>query len=146
MSISLTPNTGSAPEEKLLNNNISTNYTTIKRRLTSDVHSDPKNDHPDCLLLLLSLDPRGGHVLPQTVDWLAAPAASQHYLVTLGFRKREDSLLLKMIYSIKWPSPPGLSTVYVCIESYLTHAVNAPIQQVKQSTHSSDLMVSTVTK
>uniref|UniRef100_A0A3Q1J7H8 Uncharacterized protein n=1 Tax=Anabas testudineus TaxID=64144 RepID=A0A3Q1J7H8_ANATE len=62
-------------------------------------------------------DPKGGHVLPHTVDWLSAPAAPQQYFITLGFRKREDSRLLKKIHSRKWPPFPGLSSECVCIES-----------------------------
>ncbi|XP_071343435.1 spermatogenesis-associated protein 16-like isoform X2 [Trachinotus anak] len=51
-------------------------------------------------------DPRGGHVLPQTTDWLSAAAEPLHYLITLGFRRREDGLFLKKMYSRIWPSLP----------------------------------------
>uniref|UniRef100_A0A3Q1CT91 Spermatogenesis associated 16 n=1 Tax=Amphiprion ocellaris TaxID=80972 RepID=A0A3Q1CT91_AMPOC len=43
-------------------------------------------------------DPKGGHILPQTTHWLSAPAVPQYYLITLGFRRREDGVFLKSIY------------------------------------------------
>ncbi|XP_042271656.1 spermatogenesis-associated protein 16-like isoform X4 [Thunnus maccoyii] len=52
-------------------------------------------------------DPRGGHVLPQTTDWLSVPAVPKHYLITLGFRRREDGLFLKKIHSRICPSFTG---------------------------------------
>ncbi|KAM7410628.1 hypothetical protein PAMA_001862 [Pampus argenteus] len=52
-------------------------------------------------------DPRGGHVLPQTTDWLSAPAVTKRYLLTLGFRRREDGLFLKKMHSRIWPSFTG---------------------------------------
>eukprot|EP00064_Thunnus_orientalis_P009765 superscaffoldBa00001261_g9791 len=53
-------------------------------------------------------DPRGGHVLPQTTDWLSVPAVPKHYLITLGFRRREDGLFLKKIHSRICPSFTGV--------------------------------------
>uniref|UniRef100_A0A3B4WIV6 Spermatosis associated 16 n=1 Tax=Seriola lalandi dorsalis TaxID=1841481 RepID=A0A3B4WIV6_SERLL len=60
-------------------------------------------------------DPRGGHVLPQTTDWLSAGAVPQRYLITLGFRRREDGIFLKKMYSRIWPSLPGPCTL--CVET-----------------------------
>ncbi|XP_051233435.1 spermatogenesis-associated protein 16-like [Dicentrarchus labrax] len=51
-------------------------------------------------------DPRGGHVLPQTTELLSATDVSQHYLMTLGFRRKEEGLILKKIFSGIWPSLP----------------------------------------
>ncbi|KAM7388772.1 hypothetical protein PAMP_024922 [Pampus punctatissimus] len=53
-------------------------------------------------------DPRGGHVLPQTTDWLSAPGVTKHYLITMGFRRREDGLFLKKMHSRIWPSFTGV--------------------------------------
>uniref|UniRef100_A0A3B4VLW9 Spermatosis associated 16 n=1 Tax=Seriola dumerili TaxID=41447 RepID=A0A3B4VLW9_SERDU len=85
------------------------------------IHSDPNTNRPDlCLsffffLFFFSSDPRGGHVLPQSTDWLSAGAVPQRYLITLGFRRREDGIFLKKMYSTIWPSLPGLCTL--CVET-----------------------------
>uniref|UniRef100_A0A8C4EAM5 Spermatosis associated 16 n=1 Tax=Dicentrarchus labrax TaxID=13489 RepID=A0A8C4EAM5_DICLA len=65
--------------------------------------------HPN-LYVSSSSDPRGGHVLPQTTELLSATDVSQHYLMTLGFRRKEEGLILKKIFSGIWPSLPGLCT------------------------------------
>uniref|UniRef100_A0A3B4YVZ5 Spermatogenesis associated 16 n=1 Tax=Stegastes partitus TaxID=144197 RepID=A0A3B4YVZ5_9TELE len=48
----------------------------------------------------------GGHILPQTTDWLSAEP--QQYLLTLGFRRREDGVFLKNIFRDLWPDSPGV--------------------------------------
>uniref|UniRef100_A0A3B4VLV3 Spermatosis associated 16 n=1 Tax=Seriola dumerili TaxID=41447 RepID=A0A3B4VLV3_SERDU len=68
-------------------------------------------------------DPRGGHVLPQSTDWLSAGAVPQRYLITLGFRRREDGIFLKKMYSTIWPSLP---------DSGGKGAVLSPKQQQKE--------------
>ncbi|XP_008277524.1 spermatogenesis-associated protein 16 [Stegastes partitus] len=50
-------------------------------------------------------DSRGGHILPQTTDWLSAEP--QQYLLTLGFRRREDGVFLKNIFRDLWPDSPA---------------------------------------
>uniref|UniRef100_A0A3P8U5Z9 Spermatogenesis associated 16 n=1 Tax=Amphiprion percula TaxID=161767 RepID=A0A3P8U5Z9_AMPPE len=62
-------------------------------------------------------DPKGGHILPQTTHWLSAPAVPQYYLITLGFRRREDGVFLKSIYPDLCPKLSGLSPVCL-VETY----------------------------
>ncbi|XP_040895419.1 spermatogenesis-associated protein 16-like [Toxotes jaculatrix] len=75
-------------------------------------------------------DPRGGHILPQTTDWLSASAVPQNYLITLGFRRREDGLFLKKIYSRIWPFLPDIREEGVLLR---------PQQQQKQEVESQKL-------
>lgn len=57
------------------------------------------------LLSLLSADTQGLHVLPQTADWSTFPP--QQYLLTLGFKNKEDGKFLEKVSSRKLPTFTG---------------------------------------
>lgn len=68
----------------------------------------PENDATPARLLLLSLpiaDTQGLHVLPQTADWSSFPP--QQYLLTLGFKNKEDGKFLEKVSSRKLPTFTG---------------------------------------
>lgn len=61
---------------------------------------------PDLLLLSLPFsDTQGLHVLPQTADWSSFPP--QQYLLTLGFKNKEDGKFLEKVSSRKLPTFTG---------------------------------------
>uniref|UniRef100_A0A3Q1FDE0 Spermatosis associated 16 n=1 Tax=Acanthochromis polyacanthus TaxID=80966 RepID=A0A3Q1FDE0_9TELE len=69
---------------------------------------------------LIFTDPKGDHIQPQTTQWLSAPAVPQHYLITLGFRRRQDGVFLKRLYPDLCPKLPGLSPMepHELVETY----------------------------
>lgn len=69
---------------------------------------------PDLLLLSLPFsDTQGLHVLPQTADWSSFPP--QQYLLTLGFKNKEDGKFLEKVSSRKLPTFTGDWNLHVQI-------------------------------
>ncbi|XP_021052407.1 spermatogenesis-associated protein 16 [Mus pahari] len=80
-------------------------YTPYATRITSDNIEKVKEvfmkTHPgyvDCIYT----DAQGLHVLPQTADWSCFPP--QQYLLTLGFKNKEDGKFLEKVSSRKFPT------------------------------------------
>lgn len=72
---------------------------------------------PKSLVHILCIsDLQGLHILPQTVDWSSFPP--QQYLLTLGFKNKEDGKFLEKLSSRKLPTftgkSPGLIIILQC--------------------------------
>ncbi|XP_076880248.1 spermatogenesis-associated protein 16-like [Brachyhypopomus gauderio] len=55
-------------------------------------------------------DPHGGHVLPHSTDW---SVSAQHYVLTLGFRRRQDGDFLDKLLHRKCPTFTGPHAPFV---------------------------------
>ncbi|KAJ7992844.1 hypothetical protein DPEC_G00266250 [Dallia pectoralis] len=52
-------------------------------------------------------DPSGCHLLPQTTDWRNPPSTQQRYILTLGFRNKQDGSFLSKLTNRTWASFTG---------------------------------------
>ncbi|KAM7331018.1 hypothetical protein ACRRTK_010207 [Alexandromys fortis] len=84
-------------------------YTPFATRIRADKIEKVKEvfvkTHPayvDCIYT----DTQGLHVLPQTADWSSFPP--QQYLLTLGFKNKEDGKFLEKVSSRKLPTFTGV--------------------------------------
>ncbi|CAO2613590.1 Spermatogenesis-associated protein 16 [Lemmus lemmus] len=85
--------------------NFSVMYTPFATKIKADKIEKVKEvfikTHPayvDCIYT----DTQGLHVLPQTADWSSFPP--QQYLLTLGFKNKEDGKFLEKVSSRKLPT------------------------------------------
>uniref|UniRef100_H0WIF1 Spermatogenesis-associated protein 16 n=2 Tax=Otolemur garnettii TaxID=30611 RepID=H0WIF1_OTOGA len=80
-------------------------YTPFATKLRADKIEKVKEvftkTHPAYVEYIYT-DLQGLHVLPQTVDWSSFPP--QQYLLTLGFRNKEDGKFLEKVSSRKLPT------------------------------------------
>ncbi|XP_078521573.1 spermatogenesis-associated protein 16 [Lissotriton helveticus] len=80
-------------------------YTPFAIKLRADKSEKVKEvfakQHPSYVEYVYT-DPQVLHILPQTTDW--PPSASQHYLLTIGFKTKEDGCFLEKISNRKQPT------------------------------------------
>ncbi|XP_066503160.1 spermatogenesis-associated protein 16-like [Hoplias malabaricus] len=79
-------------------------YTPCSGKLTNDmtlqIEETFRKLHPTFTAYIFT-DPQGVHVLPQTTDW--SKSSTQSYVLTLGFRRREDGDFLNKLLHRKCP-------------------------------------------
>ncbi|KAJ1087592.1 hypothetical protein NDU88_000759 [Pleurodeles waltl] len=80
-------------------------YTPFAIKLRADKTEKVKEvfakQHPSYMEYVYT-DPQVLHILPQTTDWPSS--ASQHYLLTIGFKTKEDGCFLDKLSNRKQPT------------------------------------------